>query len=108
MALTVSNTVAPVVPRFLTVTEATFDSSYLENGEVFTPANAGLTTIDAAWCQIIHGDEAKTTEMFVSEVWYAGEKLHALDAKTGLEVASTKNMEKLKVLVFAIGKGRAK
>lgn len=108
MGLTVASKTAPTILRFLTVTEATFDSSYLEGGEAFTPSNAGLTTIDAAWCQIIHGDEAKTSEMFVSEVWYAGEKLHALDAKTGLEVASTKNMEKLAVLVFAIGKGRAK
>lgn len=108
MALTVTSKKAPTNVGFLTVTEVTFDSSYLEGGEAFTPANAGLSSIDAAWCQIIHGDEAKTAEMFVSEVWYEGEKLHALDAKTGLEVASTKNMEKLKVLVFALGKARSK
>lgn len=108
MSLTLKTIKEPGVVKFLSVTEVTFASSYTSGGETFTPANAGLQTIDHVWATLIAGDEAKSTEQFVSGCWYSGEKLHLLDAKTGVEVASTKNMEKVKVQVFAVGRSRAK
>ena len=108
MSLTVKSIKPAGIVKFLTVTEVTFASSYTSEGETFTAANAGLGSIDHAWCTIVHGDEAKTSEQFVSECWYEGGKLHLLDAKTGVEVAAGKNMEKVKVQVFAIGRSRSK
>lgn len=106
MALTVKSLKEPGVPKFYTVTEVTFDSSYAEGGESFTPANAGLATIDHSFCAITHGSESATLRP--TNCYYESEKLHLIDSATGKEVAGTSNMEKVKVLVFAFGKARTK
>lgn len=104
MALTTKSIKEPGIAKFLSVTEVTFDSSYLLEGEVFTPAMAGMQSIDHAWTQMLTGSEEATVRP--TSCSYSGEKLHLIDSATGKEVASTKNMEKVKVLVFAIGKAR--
>lgn len=106
MALTLKTLKEPRLFRFYTLTEVAFDSSYLEGGEVFTPAQAGLATINMAFCTIINGSEEATVRP--TNCYYSEEKLHLIDSATGKEVASTKNMEKVKVLVFAFGDRRAK
>lgn len=108
MALTATTKQTAVVPKFLTITEVAFDSSYEAEGEPISAAALGLQSVDYAWTQITHGDEAKTAEQFIAEVYYEGGKLHAINAKTGKEVAGATNLEKLKVLVFALGKARGK
>lgn len=106
MSLTTKRLKDPGIIKFVTQVEATFGSSYTSGGEIFTPAMAGLQSIDHAWATIVNGDEAKSTEQFVAGCWYAEGKLHLLDAKTGKEVEATKNTEKVKVQVFCIGKSR--
>jgi hypothetical protein len=109
MALTVTRQFGPKTFGFYTVTEVACDSSYLAEGESLTAAELGLATADFALCEIIQGDEAKESELFVGVAYYtpATEKLHLINLKTGKEVASTKNMEKVIVRVVAFGKSRA-
>lgn len=104
MALTVKTLKEPGVPKFYTVTEVTFSNSYTEGGEVFTPAKAGLATIDHALCQLVNGSES--AELRPSVCFYSGEKLHLIDSATGKEMAKEKDMSKVKVQVFAFGKTR--
>ena len=106
MALTVKALKEPGVPKFYTVTEVTFDSSYAEGGESFTPAQAGLASIDHAFVTVVNGSEEATVRP--TNCFYKEEKLHLIDSATGKEVAGTKNMEKVKVQVFAFGKARTK
>lgn len=108
MALTTTITKQAFVPQHITVTEATFSNSYPSEGEVFTAATAGLQALDFADVNIIHGDEAKSTEQYISGVYYEKGKLHAVNAKTGKEVEAGKNLEKLKVQVISFGRARAK
>lgn len=107
MALTVKSLAAPAIANFVTETLVTFDSSYLEGGEAFTPAQAGLISfaVDPI-CQVVVGTEEATVRAVTC--YYETEKLHLIDSATGKEVASTKNMEKVKVRVWAFGKARAK
>lgn len=87
-----------------TTTEITLDSSYALGGEEVTPAQLGLHHVDAAICNIVHGDEAKTAEIFPGVAFYSGGKIHVINLKTGVEVAETKNLEKLVVQVVAFGR----
>ena len=106
MAVTVKSLKSAGLPKFLTITEVTFDNSYAEGGEPFTPAQAGLLTIDHSWVNIKHGSESSTLRP--TSCYYEGEKLHLIDSATGKEIASTSDMSKVVVEVFAIGKGRSK
>jgi hypothetical protein len=87
-----------------TITEITLDSSYALGGEVVTAAQLGLRHVDAAICSIIHGDEAKSSELFAGVASYSGGKIHVVNLKTGVEVAETKNLEKVVVQVVAFGR----
>lgn len=108
MALTVKNIKDPFVPKFISCKEVTFPSSYSSGGEVFTPTSAGLTDFEFVFPVLVHGDEAKSAEQFISGIYYEGEKLHLINAKTGKEVEAAKNTEKVKALVLSFGKARAK
>jgi len=90
----------------LSEVETTFDSSYLEGGESFKPSDAGLQSFSHVLCNMKMGTEA--SEKWVGDPWYGSEKLHLNDHKTGKEVASAVNCEKVKVVSFCLGKGRAK
>lgn len=106
LTLTTLQTPRSVGGTFMSVTEATFDSSYLEGGEAFTPANAGLTAFDyAPSCQVVNGSEAEANP--VNTAYYGNELLHLIDGKTSKEMATTKNMEKVKVIITAFGKTRS-
>lgn len=109
MALTLTTLQTPqsIGSTFRSVTQAVFDNSYAEGGEAFTPANAGLAAFDhAPQCQVINGSEAEANPVDTS--YHGSEKLHLIDGKTSKEMAATKNMEKVKVIVTAFGKTRAK
>lgn len=75
----------------------TFDSSYLEGGEPVTAAELGFRRIVKSTWQFLNGSEEATVRP--TNCWYtiSTGKLHLLDSATGKEVASTKNMEKVKV-----------
>lgn len=106
MALTLSTLQSASNAGFMTVTEVTFDNNYAEGGEAFTPANAGLSSFThTPICTLVNGSES---EKWVTGAWYASEKLHLLDAKTGKELAKETDVSKVKVLVFAFGKTRSK
>lgn len=107
MALTVASLQEPRVGSFQTVTEVTFDNSYAEGGEAFTPADAGLSSFDfTPLCFVISGSEAEANP--VNTAYYKEEKLHLIDGKTSKEMAKEKDMSKVKVLVLAAGKTRAR
>lgn len=108
MALTVSTVSEPRNVGFYTVTTATYDSSYLEGGESLTFAELGLASVDFAICSILNGSEEATVRATDAYYTPSTEKLHLTDNATGKEVASTKNMEKVKVQVVAFGKSRSK
>lgn len=109
MAVSISTVLGPELPRFRTVTDVTFDSSYLEGGESLTAAQLGLASVQRAECYMKNGDEAKEAELFVGNPFYDPEKavLKLYNLKTGKEVATTKNMEKVVVRVVAHGTTRA-
>lgn len=88
----------------MTVTEVTLDSSYALGGEPVTPKQLGLRVLDVAICNIVHGDEVKTAEIFPGVAYYKEGKIHVINLKTGVEVAETKNLEKLVVQVIAFGR----
>ena len=107
MALTLSTVQPAANTGFYTLTEATFDNSYEEKGEAFTPANAGLASFShAPLCFVINGSEAEANP--VDTAYYKEEKLHLIDGKTAKEMAKEKDMSKVKVLVLAFGKARNK
>ena len=107
MALTVSSVQTVANTGFYTLTEATFDSKYLEGGEAFTPANAGLASFThTPVCFVVNGSEDATLRP--TNAYYSGEKLHLIDSATGKEVVAAKDCSKVKVLVLAFGKTRSK
>lgn len=109
MALTLKTLQEPtsVGASFRTTTEVTFDNSYAEGGEAFTPANAGLTSFSSTpFVNVVNGSEAEANP--VNTAYYSGEKLHLIDGKTSKEMAKEKDMSKVKVIVMANGKSRAK
>ena len=86
-----------------TITKVTGDNSYLENGEPLTAAQLGLNVVDSSSCSVINGSEAEANP--VDNAWYTVDgKIHFEDGKTSKEVASTKDMSKVVVLVTARGK----
>jgi hypothetical protein len=89
---------------FFTVTEVTLDSSYALAGEPISAAQLGLRHVDIAVCSIVHGDEAKSSEIFPGVAFYKEGKIHVVNLKTGVEVAETKNLEKIVVQVVAFGR----
>lgn len=90
----------------LSEVESTFDSSYLEGGESFKPSDAGLQSLYHVFCNMKMGTEV--SEKWVGDPWYGSEKLHLNDHKTGKEVASAVNCEKVKIVSLCLGRGRAK
>ena len=106
MSITVTSLKSPFVGKFLSVVEVAFSSSYTSGGETFTPAKANLQTLEFVIPTLIHGDEAAESELFISGIWYASEKLHLLDAKTGLELGSTKNASHVKAQAVCYGNAR--
>lgn len=106
MAATVSKKPKRFTPGYdrMTITEITLDSSYALNGEAVTPGQLGLRIVDIAICNIVSGDEAKSSEIFPGAAFYKGGKIHVINLKTGVEVAETKNLEKLVVQVVAFGR----
>lgn len=107
LTLTTLQTPQSVGSTFRSVTEAVFDNSYAEKGEAFTPGNAGLAAFDyAPQCNIVNGSEAEANP--VDTAYYGSEKLHLIDGKTSKEMAKEKDMSKVKVIVTAFGKTRAK
>lgn len=107
LTLTTLQTPVSVGSTFRSVTEAVFDNSYAEGGEAFTPANAGLLRFDhAPTVSVVNGSESETNP--VDSAYYGSEKLHLTDGKTSKEMAKEKDMSKVKVIVTAHGKTRAK
>ena len=105
MAVSTARVRKPTVPgaeRF-TVTTVTFDSSYQEGGEPLTPKELGLKRVTFAICVVTNGSEEATVRATDPFYTPSTEKIHLIDNATGKEVASTKNMEKVKVQVFAFG-----
>lgn len=100
-------TARPMGSDLFTVTEAVLDSSYASEGEPLPVKELGLRRLSfPPLCFIQHGDEGKSSEQFAGVAYYSTstEKLHVINLKEGKEVASTKNMEKLKVQIVAFGK----
>lgn len=87
-----------------TVTEVTLDNSYAEGGEPLTPKELGLRTVDSAVCIAKNLSESETVT--VGSIWYdtANQKLRVNDAKTQKEMAGTKDLSKVVVIVTALGK----
>lgn len=87
-----------------TITEVTADSSYEEGGEALTAAQLGLNIVESADCLVVNGSEAEANP--VDNAWYtqATSKIHLEDGKTSKEMAGTKDMSKVKVLVTARGR----
>jgi hypothetical protein len=105
MAATVATVQAARLDGFIAVTDVTLDNSYAEGGEAVSAEQLGLASVDFAICSIVNGSES---EEWVAEAFYKGGKVHLISAKTGKEVAGTKDMSKVVVRVFAFGKARAK
>lgn len=105
MALTVAavQTARPPGAERRVIKEVTFDSSYLENGEPLTAAELGLKKVTFADCNITNGSEEATVRPAIAYYTPSTEKLHLIDSATGKEVASTKDMSKVKVQVVAYG-----
>lgn len=108
MALTVTTLSGPetVGSYFKTRNEVTFDSSYANGGEPLTPAELGLAEVSSSNCEIVAGSESATFRP--TNAYYKEEKLHLIDSATGKEIESTKDMSKVKVVVTAFGKTRAR
>jgi hypothetical protein len=108
MALTVTTLSGPtsVGNRFETRSEATCDNSYASGGEPLTPAELGLSEVDASNCDVVAGSESSTLRP--TNAFYKEEKLHLIDSATGKEMEATKDMSKVKVIVTAFGKTRAR
>lgn len=106
MAMTVTSVQGSTVPgaQVFTVNEVTFDNSYASEGEPLTASELGLKKVVFALCQPVTGSENES-EFPIADAYYtpATEKIHLLNAKTGKEVASGKNVEKVKALVIAFG-----
>jgi hypothetical protein len=108
MALTVENVREPFVPKFISCKKVKFPASYTSGGEAFTPSTAGFREVEFVFPVLIHGDEAKSSEQFISGIYYEGEKLHLVNAKSGKEVEAGKNTEKVEALVLCFGRTKAK
>jgi hypothetical protein len=97
-----------IVPgnRRQTVSESTFDSSYAAEGEPGTAEELGLKRIIWAFALPIFPSESETVEfgfpVFVKKTDTTF-VIQAFNYKTQKEIASTKNLEKVKVLIVAYG-----
>lgn len=109
MAVSVSTVKSPFVPKFISVTDVTCSSSYTSGGEPLTAEQLGIGAgmVEFAMCNLKVDSES---EEYVSSAFYdpAAQLLHLIDAKTGKEVVSTKNMEKVVVRVLTFGRSRAR
>lgn len=103
VSVTTLQTARPPGAERRTVTEITFDNSYLEGGEPLTAAQLSLKKVIFAACEIINGSEEATVRPTNCYYTPATEKIHLIDSATGKEVASTKDMSKVKVQVEAYG-----
>jgi len=88
-----------------TITEVVFDSSYEAEGEPLTAAQLGLNIVESSSVDVTNGSENEA-EFPVETGYYtpATSKIHLVNSKTSKEVASTKNVEKVKALVTARGR----
>lgn len=109
MALTIANVNAQAEDVFgrhrVRLVTVTFDSSYPTGGESFTPADVGLSQIDAVFVSpdsnaagghtVQYDYTAETLKVYVEEAVAAGGPL--------LEIAAASNLSTLVVRVFVIG-----
>jgi hypothetical protein len=107
MALgTVTSVKQPAVPgnERISVVEVGFSSSYTNEGETLSAEALGLKSVTFAIATVVNGSENEA-EFPVDSAYYttSNSKIHLLNSKTSKEVASTKNVEKVKVLVVAFG-----
>jgi hypothetical protein len=87
-----------------TVTNVTFDSSYLSGGETVTAAQLGLSSLDYGTCQIkAVGGTVNVASAFLECVADpAANKIHLWD-ETPAEVTSTADVSGIVVQVTAFG-----
>ena len=108
MALTVENVREPFVPKFISCKKVKFPASYTSGGETFKTSDAGFREVEFVFPVLVHGDEAKSSEQFIAGIYYEGEKLHLVSAKTGKEVEAGKNTEKGEALVLCFGRTKSR
>ena len=106
MSLTVNTTEAasPPLPGAepRVFADVTFDNSYAEGGEAFTPESVGFSQFSVDPIPAItHGSESE--ELQACAVYYAEEALHILDAATGKEMAKEKDMSHVTARVTCYG-----
>lgn len=93
-----------------TTTEVVFDSSYESEGEPFTASQFGLNMIEGVPDVLLINGSENESEFPVDVGFITLEasgtkgKIRLINAKTSKEVASTKNVEKVKALVTARGR----
>lgn len=101
-----SLTIASVRPTFIpgnlyaTVNTVTLDNSYEANGELLTLQELGFgkeAVYSHSDCSVENKSEQAT--YIPNTASYDGAKLHVFDAATGKELASTKDLSKVKVTV---------
>jgi hypothetical protein len=103
MALgTVTSVKQPAVPgnERISVVEVGFSSSYTNEGETLSAEALGLKSVTFAIATVVNGSEFPVDSAYYTT---SNSKIHLLNSKTSKEVASTKNVEKVKVLVVAFG-----
>lgn len=92
--------------RRQTVTEVTLDNSYAAEGEPITAAELGLTRITWGLAWLLTGSESETVEVnfvvFVKKTDTTA-VIQAWNYKTQKEIASTKDLSKVKCMVWAMG-----
>lgn len=106
VSTTINNTAWVPGARRQTVSTVTLDNSYLEGGEPVTAAELGLTRIDWGLAFLLTGSESEAVEVgWVSFVKKTDTTavIEAYNYKTQKPIASTKDLSKCKVLVWAMG-----
>jgi hypothetical protein len=108
--LAVSTTIndTAIVPgsRRQTVSTVTLDNSYAAEGEPITAEELGLKRIIWGLAVLLAGSESETVEVgFVSFVKKTDTTavIQAFNYKTQKEIASTKDLSKVKCLVWCMG-----
>ena len=90
-----------------TRTEITLDSEYAAGGEPVTVSELGLTRLVSGRAMLLTGSESETVEVGFARFEVVSEteaKIRVYNYKTQKEIATGKNLEKVKVEVIASGK----
>jgi len=105
MAVSTTLIDTPKVPgtRRRVSAEVTLDSSYLEGGESLTAKELGLSRVITAFCTLLQGSESETVEVGWATYNVEKELIKLFNYKTQKEIASTKDVGKVKVMVVAWG-----